>query len=791
MSNEIKLLKKHIFYIIIILVSLFTVLSSISLGMLFGILKQIPPPELLEHYSPPQVTRVFDRTGNEVIAEFFTEKRVVLSLKEIPDNLKNAFISIEDVRFYNHIGVDLKGITRAMVVNIRRGSMRQGASTITQQLSRNVFEKITNEKTLKRKLKEALFSFYVEKRYSKEQILEFYLNQIYLGNGAYGVGAAARKFFNKDVKDLTVAECAVIAGIPQRPSFYSPLNNVEASKRRRNAILSRMFQQKYITKEQYEASLLENLVVKRADTLVNKAPYFIDYIKKTLTKEKRFSGDALFEDGYNIYTTLDVSMQDAADKSIRNGLVKAEVIWQDAKWQRLAEENKNNGDAPIKIGDHRLGTITTVFKDSLIVKYKEYTGNVKLPKVLPYFNPQNIIKKGNLIDVEFTDINDNKKSFNGILFDKTTIQGAIVVLGVETGDVLAMTGGYDYYDDNNNGKWNRAIQGGRQAGSGVKPLFFAAAIDNRFTAANLFIDKEVVYSDGYTPINYEDEHYGPTTLQEALEHSRNVVSVLLMESMGANRIIKGVKKFDFAEDEKKWNIPVQYNSILGLVEVTPLELAAAYTVFPGKGIGKRPYGIRSVTDQKNKEVKNYIPYEEIVISPQSAYIITTMLRGVVLRGTGKWAVGTLLPFDKYPEVAGKTGTTNDCVDSWFTGYTPEYLICVYVGMDQNRSLGPAMTGSRLAAPIFTEFVKLICEQKKDMKKKFDIPDDITFLDICSESGKLWTNQCGMRGGFKFNMAFKKGTEPTSSCTVHSYDADIYESFTDDETTTQTINENSY
>jgi len=754
----------------IIVFGILTLAFATAVGILVGYIKTLPPIEQLENYSPPQATILYDHTGKNKIAAFARQNRVVVPLDQMPRNLKNAFIAVEDKRFYRHFGVDILRTFKALLINIRRGRAAQGASTITQQLPRNLLSSVSRRKILSRKIRETILAFQIERRYSKDQILEFYLNQIYLGNGAYGVQAASRTFFNKDVSSLNLEECAVLAGIPQMPSRYSPINNIEASFRRRNIVLSLMLNQSLITKTQYDDATTTPIKVMPAPEPVNQAPYFVEHVRRTLIKTGGVDNESLFRDGYEIFTTLDMELQRIVDEELKKGLRAVEILrYENAMEYQPSVEQQGFKNAPPIKGQRRLAKLARVFSDTLHVEMGEYNGALPLPSYAPYYESREILKPGKWIEVIPTEVYKGTKSFYGELSDKKRLQGAAVILDAHTGEILALSGGENFYDFDNNGQWNRAAQGrGRQPGSAIKPLFFACALDSGYALTYRIDDRPIVFKDGYSPRNYENRYFGMTTLEEALEHSRNVATVLLYQELKPDKALPFVRKFDNLEDEPEWILARDPTVVLGSTTVKPLSLTAAYLPFANKGLSIRPYPVTRVIGPDKKPALTIRKFEREVLSPEAAFIITYALQGVIKRGSGKKAIGETLKGMKIPEMAGKTGTTNDFVDSWFVGYTPDLVIGVWVGFDDNRSLGENMTGGKVAAPIWREIALRTVQMERGWNMNFTAPEGIVFRDICSKSGLLATSRCKRDPDSTVyeNMPFKQGTEPDQTCAYH-------------------------
>jgi len=747
-----------------------TLLFSLAIGILVAYVRTLPPIEQLENYSPPQATSLFDRTGNVKIATMAQQNRVVVPLDKIPLTLRNAFIAIEDKRFYNHIGIDPIRIARAMIVNISRGRLAQGASTITQQLPRNLLKSVSRRKIFSRKIKETLLAFQIERRYSKDQILEFYLNQIYLGNGAYGVQAAARTFFNKDVSQLSVGECAVLAGIPRMPARYSPLNNLEAATKRRNIVLSLMLEQGFITRTQYDDAVSTGIEVVTPPPTVNLAPYFVDYVRRYLTETGEMDTEGLYQNGYTIFTTVDMDLQGIADDELRKGLRDLELmLHENAVPSRLAEEQSNFGGGTPLLRQRRFARITRVFSDSLNVEIGGYLGTVSLKGAMPCYQPEKLLRPGEMVDIIVTRVNRTGRTFFADFAEKKPLQGAVVILDARTGYVLAMSGGENFYDFQNNGQWNRAVQGpGRQTGSAAKPFVFAGALESGKTLASIYDDRQIVFPDGYSPRNYENRYFGLTPIETAIEHSRNVVTVLLYLDIKPARTMAFIRKFDFLSDRTSWQFGLDPTVCLGSFSATPLSMTAAYTPFAHRGIGVRPVAVRKVLDPDQKEIMRPIPFETEIISPQTSYMMTYAMGGTIKRGTGRKFIGDVLANQDLPEMAGKTGTTNDCIDAWFIGYTPDLIVCVWVGYDDNRSLGEGMTGGRVAGPIWREIIRRAVRLESYSQKTFAVPDGLEFVDVCEHSGLLAKDSCRLDSDNVVydKMPFLKGKEPTQYCTYH-------------------------
>jgi len=593
-------------------------------------------------------SKVYDING-KIITEFFQENRNPVKLSEIPPALINAFIAIEDSEFYKHKGISFRGILRgALWENFKNTILSpkegkpQGGSTITQQLAINIF--LNREISLNRKIKDILLALQIERNFTKDEILEMYLNEIYFGHGAYGVQAAAQMYFNKSVQDLNLAECALLAGLPRGPSYYSPILNPEVSLNRRNIILNRMFKLGYISKEEMEKTKQNPIKLdynNKRDKIT--APYFSTFILSQLLEE--YGANIVYKGGLKIYTTLDLEMQNFAEKALQ----------------------------------------------------------------------------------------------------ESVYEGAIIAIEPQTGYIKAMVGGKDFEKS----KFNRATQAYRQPGSAFKPFIYLTALDNGFTPSNIIEDSPVTFENGWSPKNYEKEFRGPVTLREAFELSINVVGVKLLEQVGVNKVINYAHKAGIKSELRS-----DLSLALGTSEITPLEIASAYATIANLGVRVDPIiSIIRIEDYNGKIIKENIPQKKKLFKEETCYVLIKMMEGVIERGTGLSAqIGR--------PAAGKTGTTNDFVDAWFIGFTPDLVTAVYIGNDDRKPLGNKMTGGVVAAPVWAKFMKSAL--KNNDKKDFLQPDKVINISVCKESGLLPINSCPET----LTVSFIKGTEPTSYCIIH-------------------------
>jgi len=632
-----------------------SVFSGILVGVFLALTHDLPQILSLETFRPSSVTRIYS-ADKVLLAELFVEKRDPVPLKAIPDYLKKALIATEDRKFYQHSGVDLKGILRAVISDIRAGKFVEGASTITQQLAKTLF--LTSRKTLLRKIKEAFLAFQMERRYTKDEILELYLNQVYFGSGAYGVESAARIFFGKPAKDLELAECALIAGLPKAPSRYSPLIDKDLAIKRRNIVLKQMKDTGIISETAFTKAREERIYLGKQNNNPVKAPYFVDYIKYFL--ERTLGSSRLYKGGLTVYTTLDFNLQKAAEHAVTNGLLSLE--------NRMKKQKIKN-PAP---------------------------------------------------------------------------ECALVSLDVQSGGILTMIGGKDFYKT----PFNRATSAKRQPGSAFKPIVYAYAIEHDFPQSKIILDAPVSFKiatrqNHWRPENFSGDYKGEITLRMALSLSENIPAIRLIEMLGPS----SVARFGYTLGIESTLYP-NLSLALGTSEVKLINLTAAYAVFPNKGEFIKPYGVMEVVDQSGRLVFRVKPLKKVVMSRAGAAIMTDMLKGVIQEGTGKKARVINRP------VAGKTGTTNGYKDALFIGFSPSIATGVWVGQDVFVTIGKRETGAKAALPIWIEFMAKAIDTKPI--RYFDIPDDLVKVRMDSLTGLLASDD----SSGAVTALFKKGTEPT-------------------------------
>ncbi|MCD4804395.1 MAG: PBP1A family penicillin-binding protein, partial [Desulfobacterales bacterium] len=667
-------------------------------------------------------------------------RRIVIPLSEMPKMLIDAFIAAEDARFFKHKGIDFLSIIRAYFKNIEAGTIVQGGSTITQQVTKSFL--LTPEKNYTRKIKEVILAYRIDKKFTKEEILFLYLNQIYLGHGAYGVEAAAGNYFGKSAKDLNLAECAILAGLPQAPSRYSPFKSPEKAKQRQIYVLNRMIAEDYITNIQATEAINTELDIKpRRNWYIEKVPFYTEHIRRYI--EKKYGPDALYNDGLKIYTAVNIEMQKTARKEIEKGL-KALDKRQGYRGplKHLSEEEieafskelrKELEENPVEEGKIVNGVVIEVndTNDTAIVRIGNAQGIINIngmrwarkpdPEV-PYYearvkHPGEVLDIGDVILVKINNKITDSDLWELELEQEPKAQAALLSIEAETGHVKVVIGGRDFRKS----QFNRAIQSRRQPGSAFKPVIYAAAIDKGYTPASVIIDSSIVFEDTehnftWKPRNYEEKFHGPTLLRDAIVKSRNVVTIKILKDIGIDYAIDYAGKLGITS-----NLSRDLSIALGSSGISLLEIVKAYSVFANVGYLIEPVFITRIIDRNGNVLEESPIKRKKVIDQSTAYIITSLLEGVVKYGTGRRIRELNRP------VAGKTGTTNNLHDAWFVGYTPRYITGTWVGFDGESSLGKGETGSRTASPIWLGFMKHILADKP--VRVFHIPEGVVFSKI--------------------------------------------------------------
>ena len=732
---------------------------------IWALSRNLPDIGALRSYQPSLVTRVY-ADDNRQVGQFFVEKRVLTPLARIPKGLINAVIAVEDSRFYQHEGLDMLRIIKALAVDMVSMQLREGASTITQQLARSLF--LTQEKTLSRKAKEMLLALKMERLLAKDEILEMYLNQIYFGHGAYGVQAATRTYFAKDVGDLTLAEMAFVAGLPKAPSYYSPYFNPERAKQRQGVVLKRMLDEGFLTDAEFRDAYQQDLYFAKYQPQEAIAPYFLEYLRQQLTAT--YGEEMVYKGGLNVYTTLNVDMQKAAVDALREGLraIDKRQGYRGPLSRSGEEPTPEVGAAPgrltaplpkasdivegvvVKVGPQQ-ATVTLVSGGSGVLGIEDASWARK--RLLPpnflttEFRPQaplnKILATGDRILARVKRREPNG-TFSLALEQEPLVEGALVALDPRTGAIRAMVGGYDF----KRSEFNRAVSARRQPGSAFKPFIYAAAIEKGWTPSSILVDSPVMFDDPvlqrvWKPTNYEDRFFGPISMRDALIHSRNVATVKLLEQVGVQAAIDFARRVGISSPLAK-----DLSLALGSSSVGLLELTSALGVFAAEGRRVEPGGLRSITDHGGTVLAYYEPAPAEVVSRETAYIVTNMLEDVVQSGTGMRARVLGRP------VAGKTGTTNEFGDAWFVGFAPNLAVGVWVGFDDRRSLGDREAGASVALPIWVAFMKEAFTQLP--VQAFPIPEGIVFAKVDPETGGL-----AAPGGSAKVEIFARDTEPTT------------------------------
>ncbi|HET9705733.1 MAG TPA: PBP1A family penicillin-binding protein [Vicinamibacterales bacterium] len=727
-------------------------------GVLFAYSDDLPEVSALDNYAPNTITRVLGRNG-ELIGEFAVERRVVIHYNDISPHLRNAIISAEDAGFFDHAGISISRMMLALLRDIATRGRSPGGSTITQQLTRNILPGeigfAVGNRSWERKIKESLLAMRIEKRYTKEEIFTMYCNQIYFGHGAYGVEAASQLYFRKPAKDLALEEAATIAGIIQGNVRQSPFVNPEATRRRRNYALERMADESFITREVAEEAKQKPIQVAgdpSGDGSV--APYFLEEVRKYL--EANYGAKALYENGLTVRTGLDLKLQQAANQAVDRGLRRVDKRRGFRRPRRniaaegldIDEFKVDRWSRRMAVGDIVPAVVRTVDPKGARLRIGDLPADLTAAGTRwTRRPPSEILKRGDLIDVEITEIKERTAT---VLLEQTpVIEGALVALDNHTGEVLAMVGGYSF----SRSKFNRATQAYRQMGSTVKPILFTAAIDRGLTPTTILVDEPTTFDAGagqppYQPGNYDRKFQGTMTLRHAIEQSRNIPAVKVIDMLGPTQVANYAKKFGFSQDFRPF-----LSMALGAQEVTLLELTSAYSAFPNHGIRMEPYFARAITGRDGALLEERRPQPKDAIRADTAYVMTSLLQGVVFRGTG--AAANSLDWT----LAGKTGTMDDYTDAWFIGFDPNITVGVWLGHDEKKPLGPGETGTTAALPMWMDFMKAYLDLYADRanQPKFEPPGNIVFMPVDRRTGEPTT--AGTEGSV--TEAFISGTQPSA------------------------------
>lgn len=794
----------------------------------------LPELDELEAYESSLVTHVYDRHG-KLIANFFTEKRILIELEDVPQFVRNATVAVEDSRFYSHPGIDLKGVLRAAWTNYQAGRVVEGASTITMQVARTLF--LNRERTLRRKLREMILAWRIEQGFSKDDILKMYLNQVFYGHNAYGIEAAAQIYFNKSAKDLTLGEGMLIAGLTRAPNSYSPIhnlsrfrmtdqaleklqaegvplavldrlrglkglpvieeatfveklktalgeasaeqykplllkycNNLKLSLERRKHVVRRMVDEGYLTPEEGRRVVEEPIQINPNYKLINKSPHFVEHVRRYL--ESKHGAKQLYEGGWKVYTTLDLSLQRLAERAVRYGVEEADKRHgYQRPFRRLALTGDEAVDQPlieqvtlppdtdpvVRNGEVLTGVVSIVSPGAVWVKVKGGRGVMSPEEGFAWvretnldrkfenrkpLSPQEIFQVGDVIRVRVVVADERNQAHQLVLEQEPLLEGALIAIEANSGHVLAMVGGYDEAN-----QYNRVTQALRQPGSAFKPFIYTAALADGKTPASVIYDRAVVIKGGdeeaWKPQNYSQKYYGATTLRTALARSRNMVTVRLMEQVGVESVRDVATRMGI-----KTELDAYMSLALGSSEVKLLELTAAYGTFANGGLAVPPVFITRIVGPDQETIEENLPSASRALSPELAYVMTSLMQSVIQEGTGQRVRALGRP------TAGKTGTTNDFRDAWFLGFTPELVTGVWVGFDDGTSLGRHESGGRVASPIWLEFMQGALKGRPITD--FAIPSGVRFYRIDAESGREAGGNPGAKTRFE---AFVPGTLP--------------------------------
>lgn len=686
-------------------------LTLFVLSYLFYLSRNLPSLEQLENYDPDLVTSIYSKDG-KILHELFLEKRVFVEFNQIPVHMRNAVIASEDRRFREHWGLSLRSVARAILVNVLSLSYRQGFSTLTQQLARNLYKSIGFEDSIIRKIKEVITAIQIERTYTKDEILEMYLNTVHFGHGTFGVQAAAKRFYGKRANELTLDEAALLVGLLPSPAIYSPIRHPDRANRRRNTVLRLMREEGYVTLSKYAEARAQSLDKINDEPPAGVAPYFTEFVRRFLEREDDRLGINIYRDGLKIYTTLDSRLQSIAEKTVLKSVQRNQAVLNNRLF-----ENEEEFSRLAYFGIHPEDTVRMMMEDSIPL-YKA-------------------------------------------LRDKLLVQAALIALDPQTGHILAMVGGRPepHYHD----QFNRAVQARRQPGSVFKPFVYTTAIDNGYPVTKQLLNQPVVLNvrnvtgewEKWMPKNYDGSTGGLTTLREGLRRSLNLISVRLVQEL--------VPAVEVKKTAQRMGITTNIRAVdaisLGTSEVYPIEVVSAYGTFANKGVYSRPLGILRIEDRFGNIIEEYEPDQEEVLSEETAYLMTNLMQTVLDQGTGgsaRWK------YHFYHPAAGKTGTTQGYSDAWFVGFTENIVAGVWFGVDDySVSLGEKQSGTTAALPAWANFMREAHKNLGISWNDFKIPGGIIKFEICSVSKNRPVAVCPVE-----MEVFKKGTEPTRYCKIH-------------------------
>lgn len=736
------------------------------MGVFYAQSDDLPWIDSIKDYKPSQATIVYS-DDDEVLGRFSLEKGVPVPLNKIPKYLKDGVVAVEDARFYKHHGIDYQGMTRAFWVDVFSMSFKEGGSTITQQVAKNLF--LSSEKSIKRKLKEVLLAIKMEKQLSKDEILDLYLNRIYFGHGVYGVEMASRTYFGKHVSDLSLAECALLAGLPKAPSQYSPYVNFNKAKTRQYIVLDRMVDEHSITKEEMLKAYGIPLQLRSLKNRMELAPHLMEQIRVYL--EESYGEKEVYNGGLRVHTTINSQWQRTAVDALQEGLraVDKRQGYRGPIGHKDPEKSKVIGlageilaPAAVKPGEIVTGTVLEVNPGFAIVEARGLRGQISLAdmawagkrlsldggKVVrnsPVKKAADVLAVGDVVSVRIRKVDMAAKKAVLGLEQEPLVEGALVAIESSTGYVRAMVGGYDFTKS----EFNHAIQARRQPGSAFKPFIYAAAMEHGHSPASIIDDAPITFDENlprsWKPENYDRKFYGPTTLREALAFSRNIPTIKLLKEVGVGRVTEFAQKTGIKG-------PFQHDLTLALgsFSASPLELTSAYSVFAAKGVRSEPMYIKYIANAEGETLENHSPSYDSVIDPGTCYLVTSMMQDVIRYGTGRRASAMGRP------LAGKTGTTNNSVDTWFVGFSPTLTAGVWVGFDNNRPLGRE-TGASAALPVWMRFMtRALSDIPVD---EFVVPDNVVPVRVDTATGAVSDEGAGDPGSSTVMEYFRRGSEP--------------------------------
>ncbi len=766
---------------ILFLVIILPLAVGLAVGGFFAFARTVPSIEELKQEKMPPSTKIY-ADDDTLIGELKIEKGIHMPIEKMPQELLDAVVAVEDSNFWEHKGIDYLAIVRAAVKDVLKGHLKEGGSTITQQLAKMTF--LTPEKTIKRKIREALLATRIENNLSKKEILALYLNRAYFGHGAYGVESASRVYFGKPVSEIDLPEAALIAGLLKAPNAYSPFKSIDKAKTRQKVVLARMEEEGLINRKQKAEALNAPIYLSTLRSGRETNNYFIEYVRRYL--EDKYGAEAVYKGGMKVHTTMNRHAQLTAQVALQRGLreldkrrgFRGPIDHRDININEELEQTKSSfRNIPPGVGAVVSGLVLKVSKNEALIKASGLVGTLSKADAewasrvydektdqtteVANFSLDKILKVGDVIDVEVKSVKGGKPTF--ALEQEPEAQGAVVAIEPGTGFIRAIVGGYDY----TRSEFNRALYARRQPGSAFKPIVFSVALENGFTPASVIDDSFSAYQktvdgpepnpdqdynpledpdfnpdDFWIPENYDGEYHGPTRLRDALAYSRNVVSVKVVDKVGYRKVIEFSRALGIKE-----NVPRNLTIALGSLTATPLDLTAAYGVFANGGVKMEPIGIKYIIDRRGSVIENNEPKGVRVLDEQTSFLMTSMLQDVVRYGTGWRAKALRRP------VAGKTGTTNEYRDAWFLGFTMDMICGVWVGYDDMRPMAKDETGSKAASPIWVDFMRKISANLEP--REFPTPEGITTRLIDRETGLLanrWTDNPLLE-------YFKEGTEP--------------------------------